>query len=303
MYNFNHLFYFYLVVKLEGVTKAAKYLNTSQSSLSIQIKQLEENLKKKLLEKVGKKLILTSDGEVIYSYCKSAFENFEEMNIFLKNKTFSGRRKLRIGVVDEIERPFISSLFSRIIKNDLKNEVIINMHSAVHREIKEKFLVRDVDIAITSDPIIANGIKYSTSIELPVGLVTSSKLVYNNNIKDLNFKSFLKQINIGIALPSPNLKLRKEIDNFLSKNKISRNIVFESNVISTIVRSLTDGDTLSFLPLVYVEKELRQGRLVQLNKTDLWIHKLFIYSYSQELLDSIKKELLNSLNLNTKSSN
>ena len=301
MYNYNHLFYFYLVVKLEGVTKAAKHLNTSQSSLSTQIKQLEESIGRRLFEKVGRKLILTSDGEVMYSYCKNAFENFEEMDSFLRNKSTSGRRKLRIGVVDDIERPFISSLFSKIIKDDLKNEVSINLYSSFHNEIKEKFLVRDIDVAITSDPIIASGIKYSTVLELPVGIVVSSRSVAHDIKGELNLKNVIKQLEIGMALPNPNMKLRKEIDSYLSKIKINRNIVFESNVVSAIVRSIIDGVAFGILPLIYIEKEIKQGRLIQLNSLgNLWSHKLHIYTYSEDLLVQIKREISNTVNLRIK---
>ena len=77
--NYNHLFYFYITAKLEGVTAAAKYLNTSQSSLSIQINTLEETLGKDLFHKAGRRMELTDTGRELYQYCRRAFDIFNEM--------------------------------------------------------------------------------------------------------------------------------------------------------------------------------------------------------------------------------
>ena len=63
MFNYNHLYYFYITAKLKGVTVAALQLNTSQPSLSSQIKNLETALKRKLFRKSGRNIELTEDGK------------------------------------------------------------------------------------------------------------------------------------------------------------------------------------------------------------------------------------------------
>ena len=243
MHNFNHLYYFYLIVKLDGVTKAANHLNTSQSSLSAQIKQLEENLGKKLFVKAGRKLALTSEGQVVYSYCKMSFEIFQDMTLQLNSRSSVGIKKLKIGVSDEIERPFISSVIGSLIKRDLKNNFQINLHSGRHDEIKEKFIVKDIDLAITSDPIIANNIKHHGSILLPVSFLINPKKFSPKDHKHNTLKEFFKNGKVDLALPSSNLKLRKEIDNYLAKNKLSKidrtckNLKFNSSHVEVLIIS------------------------------------------------------------------
>ena len=292
MHNFNHLYYFYLIVKLDGVTKAANHLNTSQSSLSAQIKQLEENLGKKLFVKAGRKLALTSEGQVVYSYCKMSFEIFQDMTLQLNSRSSVGIKKLKIGVSDEIERPFISSVIGSLIKRDLKNNFQINLHSGRHDEIKEKFIVKDIDLAITSDPIIANNIKHQGSILLPVSFLINPKKFSPKDHKHNTLKEFFKNGKVDLALPSSNLKLRKEIDNYLAKNKLSKNVAFESNIISTLIRSIADGAASGFIPTVYAENELKHGRLVQIGEEpNLWEHKLFMYSYNERFFLDVKNEI------------
>ena len=52
MYNFNHLYYFYVTAKSGGVNAAAQHLRISQPSLSSQLKVLERSLDLRLFEKV-----------------------------------------------------------------------------------------------------------------------------------------------------------------------------------------------------------------------------------------------------------
>ena len=50
-------------------TKAANELGLTQPAVSIQLKQLEENLELPLFEKIGKKLFLTPAGQELKSFC------------------------------------------------------------------------------------------------------------------------------------------------------------------------------------------------------------------------------------------
>ncbi len=74
MFNYNHLYYFYVTAKLGGVSNAAKYLHISQPSLSSQLKVFEGSIDKKLFEKKGRKLQLTPEGERAFIYSKKIFD-------------------------------------------------------------------------------------------------------------------------------------------------------------------------------------------------------------------------------------
>src|SRR5690349_20161883 len=102
MYNYNHLYYFYVTAKLKGVTIAARELHTSQPSLSAQIKYLEGTLKRKLFRKKGRTLELTEDGKHVYSYCKRMFDVSEELSDFLRREGADPRAHFKIGVSSEL---------------------------------------------------------------------------------------------------------------------------------------------------------------------------------------------------------
>ena len=63
MFNYNHMYYFYVTAKLGGVTNAAQYLHISQPSLSSQLKVFESTIEQKLFEKKGRRMQLRRFAE------------------------------------------------------------------------------------------------------------------------------------------------------------------------------------------------------------------------------------------------
>lgn len=116
MFNYNHLYYFYVTAKLGGISNAAKFLRISQPSLSSQVKVLESQLNKKLFEKHGRGLQLTPTGENTFAYCKKIFGLAEELSEALKSNSEKQQTRLNIGVSEQIERPFVADLISPILR-------------------------------------------------------------------------------------------------------------------------------------------------------------------------------------------
>src|SRR5579884_4189176 len=80
MYNYNHLYYFYITSKCEGIIAAARHLRISQPSLSSQLKVLERSLNMSLFKRVGRRSQLTAAGTAVYGLCRQMFEISEEMD-------------------------------------------------------------------------------------------------------------------------------------------------------------------------------------------------------------------------------
>ena len=58
---------FVAIVETGGVTRAAGVLNLTQSAVSMQIQRLEESLDLKLLERSGRRVVLSPAGEQLLS--------------------------------------------------------------------------------------------------------------------------------------------------------------------------------------------------------------------------------------------
>jgi LysR family transcriptional activator of nhaA len=91
MFNFNHLYYFYVTAKSGGVSAAAEHLRISQPSLSSQLKVLERFFDIRLFQRVGRRNQLTPSGAIIYGFCRRMFEISEEMSeLFFGSSSVGG---------------------------------------------------------------------------------------------------------------------------------------------------------------------------------------------------------------------
>lgn len=73
--NWNHLYYFYEVARLQSLKKTSESLGVSSSTLSEQLKRLESKFKKKLFKRSSKGLSLTVDGESLFERVRGIFED------------------------------------------------------------------------------------------------------------------------------------------------------------------------------------------------------------------------------------
>ncbi|OQK17831.1 LysR family transcriptional regulator [Methyloprofundus sedimenti] len=74
---------FQQVAELLNHSAAANKLNLTQPAVSIQIKQLENNLGLSLFEKIGKKIFLTSAGRELNHFCNDIFSRIDHMDMKL----------------------------------------------------------------------------------------------------------------------------------------------------------------------------------------------------------------------------
>ena len=84
--SLNALKFFYYVATHGSVTQASTKLFVTQSAVSKQIKNLEESLDMALFDRVGKNLVLTPDGAVLFGCCQLVFSRLDDCLSELKSQ-------------------------------------------------------------------------------------------------------------------------------------------------------------------------------------------------------------------------
>ena len=97
-------------------TRAAEALGTTQPSVSMQVKQLEDNFGVSLFELLGKRVFLTEAGEELYRYCCNISQHLAEAEtVFDRLRGGSGGRlKLVIGHTGKYFVPQLLADFRRL---------------------------------------------------------------------------------------------------------------------------------------------------------------------------------------------
>lgn len=302
MYNYNHLYYFYMTVKSDGVTSAAKHLCISQPSLSGQIKVLEESLQIKLFRKIGRKNELTKEGEIIFGFCRKMFELSEEMEESITEKIPYASRRINVGVTNEIANSFLVEVISHFLsKYNEKLRPKVTMTSGTHEKLAEQLRFREIDVVVSSLNMSDPELKNLQQLEVPVNLISAMSKTKSSSKNSENIINILKDLGqdkvAQWVMPNTGLKLRSEINQFFENNDLKGRVVFESDVMESLTRSIVDKIGIAFLPLIYVPKEL-ENKVVQAfgPKQGFWKYRIWLSCHSKSKDDYLITSLSQSLN-------
>lgn len=95
----NQLRYFQAVCQYQSITKAAEKLMVSQPSVSVAVKELEEELQVSLLTRKNNKILVTKSGEIFFRMLTEMFDTLDTTISFLRQQENNQLpRIIRLGV-------------------------------------------------------------------------------------------------------------------------------------------------------------------------------------------------------------
>lgn len=297
MLNYNHFYYFYVTSKYGGISAAAKFLNISQPSLSSQIKIFESSLNQKLFEKKGRSLQLTPEGERAYIYAKRVFEITADFSASIQTRSNLFTQRVRIGITDQVERPFIADLLSPLIKaQSSKNDRSFYINSSPNDSLLAQLKSSEIDLVLTNKPIYEENIKELASANMPVNLIVATRNLRESQIRvgrQTSALDFLDATNWGLIIPSYKLKLRHETDLFFQENKTRKKVVLESDILSVVGRAIVDGAGVGFIPVPYVHEEVKNGLLTVIGpKAGYWKHSIYLVGRKDAIHDPALNDII-----------
>lgn len=130
-----------------GVTKAAGFLNLTQSAVSMQLKRLEELLGVSLLDRAGRTIALTAEGEQLLAYAKRIVALNDEVVTRLTDHAFEG--EVTLGVPHDIVYPAIPKVLKKF--NNLYPRVRVSLISSYTSRLKSEFQKGECDIILTTE--------------------------------------------------------------------------------------------------------------------------------------------------------
>ena len=109
--DIRHLQYFLEVARHNSFTKAAESLYITQPTISKMVRNLEEELGVELFERLGKRVVLTDAGWVLYSQAEVMVKSFESMTVHIHELMELKKGRIRIGLPPMVGANF----FPRVI--------------------------------------------------------------------------------------------------------------------------------------------------------------------------------------------
>ena len=154
---------FVCLAKQENFTLAAKELNLTQSAVSHSIKALESDLGCKLIDRLGKKALLTQSGEQLLIYSSRILREMAKARSSIQNLNNWGQARLRLAASSSICE-FLMPAVLKSIKSEFPNSRIV-LHSKDSAEAIEFLRAGKVDIAIALQPKGGSQLEFRTWFE------------------------------------------------------------------------------------------------------------------------------------------
>ncbi len=138
---------FLTVAEKGGVTRAAGFLNLTQSAVSMQIKRLEDSLDIALFDRSGRGIALTTAGDQLLSYARRMIALNDEIHARLGAHCCEG--EVVLGVPHDLVYPNIPEVLQRFAAD--YGRMKVNLISSFTRQIKAQFAAGEVDVMLTTE--------------------------------------------------------------------------------------------------------------------------------------------------------
>ncbi len=257
-FNLNQLKVFYLAAKYHNFTTAAQLLNVTQPAVSLQIKSLEKFYGIRLFEKVGRELVLTDAGEILYGYAEKIFGLTSEMVQALNDLKHLKYGTLRIGSTATFAHHFMPDLIASYQKFYPEIRIILYEGSSV--EILETVRKGKNELGIVGRLPYPTELTALPLMEQELCLVSSPTYP---GVPDPGGGISIHQLpEFPLIFREMGSSIRHVITNFCRKHGVVPSVRIESGSLAFIKDLVIQGHGLSFFIRAAVLDDIRADRLV-----------------------------------------
>lgn len=257
--DLKYLLTFRTIVDEGGFSKAAEKLNYTQSAITFQIGQLEQELSASLFEKIGRKMVLTKAGERLIPYVDEILQSVDKLHFF-KDDLSECQGDLHIGIGESL----LCYRFSPILKefHQRAPKARLFLRSMNCYEIRNELLNGTLDLGVFYEDVAGFG---SSLTVYPLGSYPM-KLVASPETKKLHpdFITPDRAIPIPFIINEPNCIFREIFEQYLREKSIILDHTIELWSIPTIKNLVKSDVGVSFLPAFTVQEELDAGELEEI---------------------------------------
>ena len=276
---------FLRVAELLSFTKAAEELGYSQSAVTIQIKQLEDELGVPLFERIGRQVSLTEPGKKFIDHANNIYQAVESALTFhMEEKTYRGT--LRIGAAESVTSVYMPGLIKRLHEEMPQIETTVRIASS---EDLLKMLDRNhVDIVYLMDKKIYYE-NYVAAVDRPQPIRLIAGLAYplpakrSLCLEDIEDKSIISTEK-GVSYTA-------ELQNYLISHGKHLRPFLEIGNTDIIIRLVEQNCGISFLPEFAVKDKIQSGalRAVDVEGFQAHVHLQLLYCKNKWVTPQMKK--------------
>jgi DNA-binding transcriptional LysR family regulator len=155
--NLNQLRVFHVTAKAQSFTRAADALFLTQPGISKHIKELEEYYDTRLFDRLGKKVVLTQAGEILYGKTEIIFNMIDQLKVEIDELQGLNRGALNIGASITMGIYILPVVLGRF--RSMYPNIDVRMDIALNQQIAEMVLGNSIDFGFLGAPVSDDRLK------------------------------------------------------------------------------------------------------------------------------------------------
>lgn len=289
--NLNQLKIFYLASKLGSLSNAAQVLNITQPAVTKGIQRIQEYYDIKLVNRFGKKLVLTDAGRALYNVAEKVFDLEIQADDIIREFQEQKKGHIRIHASESFGAyylPFIVNKFSkdhpflRISVSILPTETVL-----------ENVAGLKTDIGFVSYQVEHGKIICKEILEEQMVFIAppNSQLAKKKRLTVMDLSNQAMIVHEKGSVPA------QIVMRFIRENQISISIPLELSSNRAILKAVADGLGIALVCRVVAEEEIRSGKLIELPFPG-WpmTRKFYIIYHKDKHISSALQRLIDQVN-------
>jgi len=252
---------FEATARLLSFRKAADELHLSQPAVSMQIKQLEENVGLPLFERLGKRIYLTEAGREIYHYSRSIGQMLSEAGEVIDGLKGAHQGRLTISVASTANY-FIPTLLGTF--HERFPGVTVSLDVTNRETLLEQLTENEVDLVVMGQPPKDMNLEAGTFMENPLVIIAPPEHPLATQ-KNIPFTRLEDEVFLTRERGSGT---RGAIERFFAQHGVHLNTGMEIASNEAIKQSVQAGLGLGLLSRDTLDMELSLNKLVILDVED-----------------------------------
>ncbi len=145
--NYHHLLYFWQVAKTGSIAAASNQLHLSPPTISVQVRQLEESLGQKLLQRSGRGLELTEIGRVAFRYADSIFSTGDALLHAMRSGVAHEPSRLNVGLSEAMPKALAVLLLQPML-TEMANIHVYSLAERTPEQIVAALAAKSLDVVL-----------------------------------------------------------------------------------------------------------------------------------------------------------
>jgi LysR family transcriptional activator of nhaA len=284
--NFHHLRYFWTVAREGGLAAAGRKLRLSHSTLSAQIQSLEDELGAPLFTRVGRRLVLTTEGQTAFRYADEIFSRGRDLLDAMAGEHVERGARLHVGVVDVVPKMIVRKLIEPVLALDPPVRLVVR-EASLDRLLAD-LAIDELDVVISDSPPAPGSLIRAHAHELgqsTVTLLASARLAAS--LRD-GYPQSLD--GAPMLLPTDGSPLRRGLEQAFAKLRVRPRIVaeFEDSALLKVMGA--SGAGVFAAPTVVVDEVVEQYRVRPIGA--LSVHERFFAITARRRIANLAVETL-----------